>query len=211
MARHREACDEITGRTKDPFVLDAGTGMYLNALLLDMPIAPRVPKDVRQQAQVLSTEESNPRRASRKAELEMSGAEPRGSIWDAPLRYETELLYIRPDREELDSAISERSSIITYEGLEEVANLIESFPDGIPNHSVRDSIGVRELTEYLKGQKITFKEAERQILTRTRQLSRRQIRWFDKLTRAISGRASILISHDRRTSESAIYDYVSRG
>lgn len=210
MARHREACDEITGRTKGPFVLDAGTGMYLNALLMDIPIAPRVPKDIRQQAQVLSTEESNPRRASRKAELEMSGAKPRGSIWDAPLRYETELLYIRPGREELDSAISERSSIIAYEGLEEVANLIGSFPDGIPNHSVRDSIGVRELTGYLRGQ-VTLEEAERQILTRTRQLSRRQIRWFDKLTRAISGRANILLSYDRRTSERAIYDYVSRG
>ena len=60
------------------------------------------------------------------------------------------------------------------------------------NPPVRDSVGVRELLEHLSGG-ITLDQAEDLIATRTRRLARRQIRWFDKLTRTLEGRASIAV------------------
>jgi tRNA dimethylallyltransferase len=53
--------------------------------------------------------------------------------------------------------------------------------------SVSDSIGMRELLEHLRGE-ITAEEARSRVNTRTRQLARRQIRWFDKLARALGDR-----------------------
>ena len=47
-----------------------------------------------------------------------------------------------------------------------------------------DSVGVCELLEHLSG-KMTLDQAEDQIATRTRRLARRQIRWFDKLTKIL--------------------------
>jgi tRNA dimethylallyltransferase len=60
------------------------------------------------------------------------------------------------------------------------------------NASVADSIGVRELTEHLSG-KISAEDAESLINTRTRQLARRQLRWFDKLARTLEGRIPITV------------------
>ena len=45
VARHRALAEEIIAKEAD-FVLDAGTGMYLNAILLDIPLAPKVPDRV---------------------------------------------------------------------------------------------------------------------------------------------------------------------
>jgi tRNA dimethylallyltransferase len=48
---------------------------------------------------------------------------------------------------------------------------------------------------YLSGE-ITLDQAEDLIATRTRRLARRQIRWFDKLTRTLEGRAFITVLED---------------
>ena len=187
VARHTARAREIIETLDLPFVLDAGTGMYLNAILLDIPLAPKVEPSVRLLAQRTTTGAPNPRRAARAKELELAGAFGRGSIWGADLRYDTTVLYLRPGREALDAAISRRSERISRDGREEAATLIE-MGEAV-NASVRNSIGVRELVEHLEG-KTTREEAENQISTRTRQLARRQIRWFDKLARTLKGRAS---------------------
>ena len=108
VARHKERAEDIINRLDVPFVLDAGTGMYLNASILDTPLAPRVDAKPRQLAQRITASASNPRRATRAKELELAGAEDRGSIWDGELRYETALIYLRPQRESLDTAIAKR-------------------------------------------------------------------------------------------------------
>jgi tRNA A37 N6-isopentenylltransferase MiaA len=41
---------------------------------------------------------------------------------------------------------------------------------------------------------MTAKEAQTQITTRTRQLARRQLRWFDKLTRTLSASTELSTS-----------------
>jgi tRNA dimethylallyltransferase len=190
VARHKARAEEIIEGLETPFVLDAGTGMYLNAMLLDFPLAPRVTAGTRRLAQTITAGSPNPRRASRAKELELAGAPDRGSVWNGEIRYETALIYLRPNREVLDAAIANRSRRIVREGLEEAAKL-----RGVAgmSASVRDSIGVRELIEHLDGE-TTLEAAGGQISTRTRQLSRRQIRWFDKLVRTLKGRADITVA-----------------
>lgn len=206
MARHREAIDQVVEGLNVPFVLDAGTGMYLNASILDVPIAPAVPEKLRARAEALSIEAgtSNSRRVSRETELELAGAEKRGSIWNGDLRFDVEVLYIRPDRAKLDAAIEARSHTIVHQGIKEARQLIETHPEGIPNPSVRDAIGVKELVEYIRGN-TTLSEAEQNINTRTRQLSRKQLRWFDKLARTLDGRAGISILEDMNSPEDAVH------
>jgi tRNA dimethylallyltransferase len=193
VARHKARAEEIITRLDVPFVLDAGTGMYLNAIILDMPLAPRVDAKTRQLAQRITASASNPRRATRAKELELAGAEDRGSIWDGELRYETALIYLRPQRESLDAAIAKRSERIVSGGLEEAAKIKEMEQEATAiNPSVADSIGVRELIGHLRGE-MTLEEAQTLIAARTRKLARRQMRWFDKLARTLEGRIFAVI------------------
>jgi tRNA dimethylallyltransferase len=189
VAHHRERAEEVIAEIETPFVLDCGTGMYLNAIILDLPLAPKVEEQTRRVAQRMTAGAPNPRRASRAKELDLAGAPVRGSIWEGDLRYDTAIIYLRPKSAQLEAAISRRSERIVRAGLDEAARIMEM--KGV-NASVKDSIGVRELVEHLEG-KVTIQEAQARISTRTRQLARRQIRWFDKLVHTLQGRAAIRV------------------
>jgi tRNA dimethylallyltransferase len=194
VGRHRYLAEEIIGETETPFLLDAGTGMYLNAIILDVPLAPKVSQEIRTKAAEISVGAQNPRRAARANELELAGAPARGSIWDGDLRYATTIVYLRPATDTLDAAVVKRSQKIARGGLEEAAKIKELVEDGAPiNPPVLDSIGVRELIEHLSD-RLTLEEATSQIATRTRQLARRQRRWFDKLAHTFSPRARITVA-----------------
>ena len=193
VACHKARAEEVIAAISTPFVLDAGTGMYLNAILLDVPLAPKVEPATRRTAQRLTAGAPNPRRAARAKELEIAGGDHRRSIWDGETRYDTAFIYLRPDRKTLDAAISRRSGEILRHGLEEAATLLEMQKSGARiNASVADSIGVRELTEHLT-RRLSADEARSLINTRTRRLARRQIRWFDRLARTLEPRASITV------------------
>jgi tRNA dimethylallyltransferase len=192
IARHRACAEEIIAR-EATFVLDAGTGMYLNAILLDFPLAPRVPAELRQLAQKATEAETNPRRATRAKELELAGAADRGSIWEGNLRYLTTIVYLRPERYVVDAAINERSRRITQDGLLEAERLREMAAAGERiSPQVMESVGVRELTLHLSGM-LSLQQAQELVSTRTRRLARRQMRWFDKLARTLDGRARIIV------------------
>ena len=209
MARHRLSCDEITDGLEVPFVLDAGTGMYLNAILFDIPIAPQVSEDTRRLAEAMSAGAPNPRRASREAELQLSGTKKGCSIWEGRLRYGIELLYVRPEKDTLDSSIAARSSKICREGLAEAEKLVECFTDEEISPSVRDSIGVRELIACVKDD-LSQEDAEEQIRVRTRQLARRQMKWFDKLARVLQGRVNINVADNSKAAISSVESYVDK-
>src|SRR3712207_8294265 len=68
VARHKERAEEVVSSLSfdTPFVLDAGTGMYLNALVLDVPLAPKLPREVRNEAKKLAIGAENPRREARR-------------------------------------------------------------------------------------------------------------------------------------------------
>jgi tRNA dimethylallyltransferase len=192
VANHKEKAEAtISSLTANlPFVLDAGTGMYLNALILDIPLAPKVPDGLRATAEKLAVGAENPRREARELELRLARAPERGSIWDGDLRYETTLLYLRPPRKALDHNIEVRSSKIVRNSTEEAEKLLKS---GIkPNPSVSEAIGVKEMLLCASG-KLSVKEAEGTVAARTRRLARRQIRWFDKLARSLPDAARVLV------------------
>ena len=193
VARHATASLALLSHSPDGAILDAGTGMYLNAILLDLPLAPRVSPRLREKAEEATVNEANPRRAARTAELEMSGADERASIWSGDLRYETTILYLRPERRVLDASISERSKGICASGLEEARMIRRMQREGHDiNPSVLESVGVAEMLQ-LADREITPEEARDKISARTRRLARKQLRWFDKLVRTVEGRAKVRI------------------
>lgn len=181
VARHRELARGIVEADGGPCIMEAGTGMYLNATLLDLPIAPSVSGEVRDRARERVGAGGDVRRRAREEELRLGGFGRRGSIWEGGPVFETGIVYLRPPREAMDGAIARRSSAIVREGVEEVRSLM-SLPR--VNDSVRESIGVRELVSYIRGE-IPLDEAESRISARTRRLARRQVRWFDKLARTL--------------------------
>lgn len=193
VARHRDLAREKIGQLA---VLDAGTGMYLNAILLDFPLAPRVSQDLRALAGASTPPDAqNPRRFARARELELAGAPERGSVWDGELLYQVAGLYLRPERSVLDARIEARSKEIVRRGTQEAALLVEMVNTGASvNASVLDSIGVREMMAAARGE-IPPHEAVTRIVARTRRLARRQMRWFDKLARTLEGRAPLEIVH----------------
>jgi tRNA dimethylallyltransferase len=192
VARHKAIAEEIIA-SQTRFVLDAGTGMYLNAILLDISLAPKVSIELRRRAEEMAEGESNPRRAARARELELAGAGGRGSIWEGDLRYDTAIVYLRPERYTLDAAIDKRSRRIAMNGLQEAGRLTEMAAAGKSiSPQVMDSVGVRELYEHLSGT-LSLQQAQELISTRTKRLARRQMRWFDKLTRTLDGRARITV------------------
>lgn len=196
VAHHREMAREIIGGSGPPVVLDAGTGMYLNSIILDFPLAPKASTGAREKARIMALGEENPRRAARGIELGLSGEDKRGSVWDGEPVYEVSMLYLRPMRYWLDERIRERSVKIAEDGLEEAELLLEMTRQNIsPNVSVRDSIGVRELMSCVLGE-IPRRQAANEIETRTRRLARRQMRWFDKLARTLAGRVEVLTIED---------------
>ena len=193
MARHRFAADAVIDGYEGPIVLDAGTGMYLNGILLDIDLAPIVPHEIRKRAEASSHGATNPRRSARAKELELAGAPTRGSIWSAPLRYNVTMIYLRPGRETFDCSINIRSRKIVRDGLQEAEELRTLSEEGFsPNPSVMSSIGVRELTNVLAGT-LSLEEAESQVASRTRRLARRQIRWFDKLSVTLANDAGVIV------------------
>lgn len=206
VARHREAAESVIRKTPGPFVLDAGTGMYLNAIILEIDLAPKVPEKVRAEAERRAGEEGNPRREARKLELELTGAGERSSIWEGSLRYPTAVLYIRPRRDELDRNVAGRSRKIAREGAEEVREVLRRWREsGIePNDSVKQSIGFREMAAYVNGE-ATLDWAEQRLNTRTRRLARRQMRWFDKLCEQLPAEAGVTVAESPDEEKAVSY------
>ncbi len=191
VARHKEAVEEAVEGLDVPFVLDAGTGMYLNVVVLDVPLAPKAPEAVRAEAQRIAEGADNPRRAAREAELRLMGTPERASIWSDRLRYEAAFVYLRPPRTVLDENIARRTASIVRGGLDEARELLTQQAAGRPpNPSVRDAVGVKEMM-LLASDATSREEAHERIYIRTRRLARRQMRWFDKLARTLEGRARI--------------------
>lgn len=182
VARHKKSAEGLISSLGEgePFVLDAGTGMYLNAIILGIPLAPRVAVETREKALRAALDAENPRRTAREEELRMEGAAERGSVWSGTPMYDASFVYIRPARASLDLRIGQRSSRIAREGTEEGRALLRLEP----NPSVRQAVGPKEMM-MLASDEITRNEAEERIAARTRRLARRQMRWFDKLMRTL--------------------------
>ena len=182
VALHKERAEDLIAGLRDgsPFVLDAGTGMYLNAIVLGIPLAPKATARAREEAQTAARGAENERRAARAEELRLIGAQERGSVWSGSPRYGASFVYLRPPRDVLDRRIEERSAKICREGAPEGAALLALGP----NPSVRQAVGPREMMMLASGE-LSPGQAQERIAARTRRLARRQMRWFDKLVRTL--------------------------
>lgn len=210
VARHRAAVDAFLSDTDNTsthqrrFVLDAGTGMYLNAILMDIELAPRVDAAVRAEAIRQTTDDTGgpvgtpARRRARSRELEITGAPARGSIWTREMRMDADILYLRPPRNRTDAAIEARSNEISRGGIPEARELMKLAEEGNPpTPQVMGSIGVRELMQILVhggASEGALEDARRRISTRTRRLARRQVRWFDKMVRTLEESAAVTVA-----------------
>ena len=207
VARHKETAEGLIEDLGEgqPFVLDAGTGMYLNAIILGIELAPKVPDNVREEAMAASEGAENPRRAAREAELRIEGAAQRGSVWSGSPLYGASFVYVRPPRESLDSRIEARSARIVRDGIDEGASLLGMNP----NPSVRQAVGPREMMMLASGE-LSAGDAERRIAARTRRLARRQMRWFDKLLRSLpEGTPKLVIEgHQDPRAEHIMHDII---
>jgi tRNA dimethylallyltransferase len=97
--------------------------------------------------------------------------------WDAPpSRYPVIWFGLQWPREELSRRINSRvKSMLAAGWLEETRRLLETFGSSSP--TAAEAAGYRELLDYLAG-KMDLETATEQIKIATRQLSRRQIKWF---------------------------------
>lgn len=208
VARHKERAEGIISALGDesPFVIDAGTGMYLNAILLGIPLAPKVSPSSREEARSTSEGETNPRRAARERELRLEGATNRGSIWSGRPIYKASFIYLRPPRDALDLRIAHRSARIIRDGMDEGRTLL-----GLdPNSSVRQAVGPKEMMLLASGT-LTPGDAEDKIAARTRRLGRRQMRWFDKLMRMLPDdtRKAVVEGADDASMKHIMHDTMS--
>ena len=207
VAHHKERAEElIAGIGEDlPFVVDAGTGMYLNAIMLGIPLAPKVSAPVRERALRTSEGADNVRRAARTEELRLSGAPQRGSVWSGRPMYGASFIYLKPPRDFLDLGIAQRSARITRDGADEGRSLL-----GLePNDSVRRAVGPKEMMMLAPGE-ISAEEAETRIAARTRRLARRQMRWFDKLMKTLPDDTAkaVVERHDDPGVEHIMHDII---
>lgn len=196
VAKHRKESDRILHGCSSKFcVLDAGTGMYLNAILMDIQLAPNVDTRTRQAAEGIVAVHStgNARREGRQMELEISGAAPRGSVWDARLRFNTDLIYIRPPKDELAKSIERRTRRVMDFAESEIQALRTMSEEGTQiTPQVKSAIGIREIEAYLAG-KTTFEEATSGITSRTRALAKRQLTWFEKLVKTLNKKPDVRV------------------
>jgi tRNA dimethylallyltransferase len=114
-----------------------------------------------------------------------------------------QIIYLRPERSRLDARIAARSRHITRHGLQEAQRLLQMNP----NPSVRDAVGVREMMQAAR-RRISPQEAEEKINIRTRQLARRQLRWFDKLIRTLPENTPVTVAETPQEIMHSMHDII---
>jgi tRNA dimethylallyltransferase len=192
----RAAVADVTARGRRA-VLVGGTGLYVRALLdgLTLPGQFRSVRDeleTEPDTAVLHArlaaldpvaaarmEPSNRRRVVRALEVTIGSGRPFSSfgpgLTDHPPTPTVQIgLLVEPA--ELDDRIARRVREMDAAGLvREVAALAER-PGGL-SRTARQAVGYKEVLDHLEG-RATRDEALEQVVLRTRQLARRQIRWF---------------------------------
>ena len=193
---------DIFERGKTP-IIAGGTGLYLNSLLYDMDFSNAEKDDalrteLEKEAEELGAEhiysrlaEIDPVKASKihpnnvkKVIRALEGALSGNGITDfqelkeRTKDYETLLIAITRDREELYDRINMRVDMMLEQGLvDEVRRLIDM---GLEESDISmKGIGYKEIIEFIHGM-TTLEEATEKIKQNTRHLAKRQITWFKR-------------------------------
>jgi tRNA dimethylallyltransferase len=194
----RAAMADIAGRGRRALLV-GGTGLYVQALVdgLEVPgLYPEAraaveaePDTAALHAQLAGLdpvaaarmEPTNRRRVLRALEVTLGSGRPFSSFGPgfvahppSPVRQ----LGLRVDAERLDRRIEARAVAMVEGGLVAEVAALAARPGGL-SRSARQALGYREVLAHLDGD-CTLDEAIHLTVTRTRQLARRQRRWFGR-------------------------------
>ena len=181
-----------------PLILTGGTPLYYKALFEGLFEGPPADENIRRQLRSLKGDElvrrlaqvdpqaaqrihaNDRKRLVRALEVhELTGKPISGfqNEWSAgSLRYDAKWIGLLWDRDVLNRRINARVKAMLAAGwLDETRGLIERF--GSLSSTAREATGYHELIEHWEG-RMSFDEAAEQIKIATRQLARRQMKWF---------------------------------
>ena len=206
----KAAIADVHGRGRRT-ILVGGTGLYVRALLDDLDLPGRFPDaraEVEAEPDTLALhrrlseldptaatrmEPTNRRRIVRALEVAIGSGRPFSSFGPGLTEHPeipTRQLGIQVPTDELDVRIEQRVRAMVEAGLVEEVEALAARPAGL-SRTARQALGYKELLEHLDG-RCTLDQAIDQVGLRTRQLARRQVRWFrrDPRIRWGSGPAS---------------------
>lgn len=200
VARFVELADAViadAARRGVPLVATGGTPLYYKALFEGLFEGPAADEATRARLRALPGEElyrrlkeadpaaasrihpNDQKRLVRALEVHELTGSPISSFqthWTAPRpRHGAIWVGLEWDKEALNRRINARVKAMMAAGwLEEVRRLVETGP---LSHTAAEATGYRELIDHLAG-KLTLEEATERIKIATRQLARRQMKWF---------------------------------
>jgi tRNA dimethylallyltransferase len=205
VARFVELAEAVIGdaeRRSAPLVVTGGTPLYYKALFEGLFDGPPGDQEVRRRLRLLPNEElmrrltlvdpaavarihvNDSKRLVRALEVHELTGRPISSFqteWsNAALRHEAVWIGLSWERETLNRRINARVKTMLAAGwLQETRRLLERF--GSLSPTAQEATGYHELIEHLQG-RMRLDEAFEQIKMATRQLARRQMKWFRRWT-----------------------------
>jgi len=198
-ARFVEQADAVIAESQCPLVATGGTPLYFKALFAGLFAGPSADEAVRMRLRSLSGAELHERlkrvdavaavrihvgdhkrliRALEVYELTGKPISTLQSQWEAnqPARHPAVWVGLSWDREELNRRINLRvKEMIAGGWVEEVRSLLRTYP--VLSRTAAEATGYADLIEHVKG-RIELDEAVERIKIATRQLARRQMKWF---------------------------------
>lgn len=199
VARFVEQADAVIGDSQSPLVATGGTPMYFRALFAGLFEGPSADENLRQRlrslpgaqlhAQLASVDPaaaqrihpSDSKRLVRALEVHELTGRPISALqrqWDAdsPPRHPAVWIGLGWDRDELNKRINSRVKEMIAQGwLEEVHELLRIYPT--LSKTAAEATGYSQLIEHIRG-RMPLDDAIEQIKIATRQLARRQMKWF---------------------------------
>ena len=191
---------EVIAKRQAPLIACGGTPLYFKSLFWGLFEGPSADPAIRQRLAELSgiklherlqsvdaiaarqIHASDRKRLIRALEVFELTGKPISSFqteWDAnEIRYPTVWIGLRWEQSELNRRLNARTKDMIAAGwLDEVRRLARDFPDW--SKTATEATGYHELLEHLHGCK-SLDEAVEQIKIATRQLARRQMKWFKR-------------------------------
>lgn len=205
VARFVEKADEVIRQYAEqsiPLIATGGTPLYYKALFEGLFDGPPADEAVRTRLRALPSEElasqlarvdpeaarrihlNDAKRLVRALEVYELTGRPISSFqtdWSGGrFRHDAVWIGLQWDRDALNRRINARVKEMLAAGwLDETHGLLKTF--GSLSHTAAEATGYRELIDHLAG-KLSFQDAAEQIKIGTRQLARRQMKWFRRWT-----------------------------
>jgi tRNA dimethylallyltransferase len=199
VAKFVEQADAMIAGAKSKLVATGGTPMYFRALFAGLFEGPSADEKLREKLRAIPGEElhaqlvkvdpeaarrihpRDSRRLVRALEVHELTGKPISAMqeqWDdnSPPRHRAVWIGLRWERDALNMRINARvREMISAGWVEEVRELVRKYP--ALSKTAAEAIGYAQLIEYLGG-RATLDDAIEQIKIATRQLARRQMKWF---------------------------------